>query len=63
MLETILITIGAIYFIFEMHEMSMKYFSFYEKFIFSVNIKPIFYGLTTKYVTIVLHNHFLANNW
>ena len=39
----------------ELSQISLKYFSCYEKFIFSVNRKRIFYGLTTKYVTKLLH--------
>ena len=39
----------------ELIQISLKYFSFYEKFIFSVNRKPIFYGLTTMYVTNLLY--------
>ena len=51
MLEIILIIISVVYVIYAIQQMSMKYLSFYEKFIFSVNRKPIFYELTTKYVT------------
>ena len=51
MLETILIIIFVVYVISEMIQMSMKYLSSYEKFIFYVNRKPIFYGLTKKNVT------------
>ena len=46
MLETILILV--VYLISDMHQMLMKYLDFYEKFIFSVNKKTIFYELTTK---------------
>ena len=38
----------------ELIQISLKYFSFYEKFIFSVNRNPTFYGLTTKYITKLL---------
>ena len=39
----------------ELIQISLTYFCFYEKCIFSVNRKQIFYGLTTKYVTKLLH--------
>ena len=54
MLETMLIIIRAVYLISEMHQMAIKYLRLYEKFIFSVNRKPIFYGLITNYVTELL---------